>query len=219
MDPDQKFVPALGISSLTGSYDRVVAVMSRERRWRSALLNLMAPSDEDSIVDFGAGTGTLCIGLKQRAPDCRLVGVDPDPKVLAIARAKAEALGMAIDWRQAMGDRVGEFVADGSATKAVSSLVLHHCDLAMKQNMLRAMAKVLQPGGGLFIADYGRQRTLAMRASFLLVQAFDGFETTGQNARGMLPQLIADAGFIQVAEGLVVRTPTGSISLYTARKP
>ena len=96
MHPDQKFVPALGISSLTGRYDRVVAVMSRERHWRSALLNLMAPSDEDSIVDFGAGTGTLCIGLKRRAPDCRLVGVDPDPKVLVIARAKAEASGIAI---------------------------------------------------------------------------------------------------------------------------
>ena len=133
MHPDQKFVPALGISSLTGSYDRVVAVMSRERHWRTALLNLMAPSDEDSIVDFGAGTGTLCIGLKRRAPDCRLVGVDPDPTVLAIARAEAEALGIAIDWRQAMGDRVGEFVADGSATKVVSSLVFHHCDLPMKQ--------------------------------------------------------------------------------------
>jgi len=219
LQPDQKFVPALGKSSLTGSYDRVLAVMSRERRWRSALLNLMAPSDEDSIVDFGAGTGTLCIGLKQRAPACSLIGIDPDPEVLAIARAKAEVQGVAIEWRQAMGDRSGDFVADGSATKAVSSLVLHHCDLPMKQNILRAMARVLQPGGRLFIADYGLQRTLGMRASFLLVQAFDGWKTTGQNARGILPRLIADAGFIQVVENLVVPTPTGSISLYTARKP
>jgi len=89
----------------------------------------------------------------------------------------------------------------------------------MKQNILRAMARVLQPGGRLFIADYGLQRTLGMRASFLLVQAFDGWKTTGQNARGILPRLIADAGFIQVVENLVVPTPTGSISLYTARKP
>ena len=219
MQSDQKFVPALGKSSLTGSYDRVVAVMSRERRWRSALLDLIAASDDDSIVDFGAGTGTLCIGLKRRAPACRLVGVDPDPEVLAIARAKAEALGLTIEWHQAMGDQAGAFVADGSASKAVSSLVLHHCDLPMKQDILRAMARALRPGGRLFIADYGRQRTLWMRAAFLLVQAFDGCKTTGQNARGILPQLIADAGFTEVAERLVVATPTGSISLYTARKP
>ncbi len=43
MDADQKFVPALGKSSLTGSYDRVVAVMSRERRWRSAFMDLIGP--------------------------------------------------------------------------------------------------------------------------------------------------------------------------------
>ncbi|MES2056872.1 MAG: class I SAM-dependent methyltransferase [Pseudomonadota bacterium] len=219
MQSDQKFVPALGISSLTGNYDRVVAVMSRERRWRSALLDLMAPSGADSIVDFGAGTGTLCLGLKQRAPDCRVIGVDPDPEILVIAKAKADALGMAIDWREAMGDRVGEFIADGSATKVVSSLVLHHCDLPMKRDILRAMARVLQPGGRLFIADFGRQRTLTMRALFLLVQAVDGWKTTGQNARGILPQLIAEAGFLQVEERLVVPTPTGSVSLYTARKP
>ncbi|QNQ10267.1 class I SAM-dependent methyltransferase [Sphingomonas alpina] len=219
MHADQKFIPALGKSSLTGSYDRVVAVMSRERRWRSALADLIAPSGEDSIVDFGAGTGTLCIELKRRAPGCRLVGIDPDPQVLAIARAKAETLGMAIDWHQAMGDRAGEVVADGSATKVVSSLVLHHCDLPMKRAMLRVMGNILRPGGHLFIADYGRQRTLGMRASFLLVQAIDGFKTTGQNARGMLPQLIAEAGFAQIVEDRVVPTPTGSISLYTARKP
>jgi ubiquinone/menaquinone biosynthesis C-methylase UbiE len=219
LQSEQKFVPALGKSGLTGSYDQVVAVLSDEQVWRSALIDLVAPADGDTIVDFGAGTGTLCIGLRQRAPRCRIVGVDPDSKVLAIARTKAEALGAAIEWRQGMGDSIGEFMADGSATKVVSSLVFHHCDLPMKRSILGAMARVLQPGGRLFIADYGRQRSLRMRASFLLVQVLDGFKTTGQNARGIIPQLIADAGFIDVAESLVVPTPTGSLSLYTAQKP
>ena len=220
MESDQKFVPALGrLSDDLGSYDRVVALMSRERAWRSAMLNLIAPADEDVIVDVGAGTGSLAVALKQRAPSCRLVAIDPDPEVLEIARAKGEALANGIEWRQGMGDQVSEFVADGSANKAVSSLVLHHCDLPVKQRVLRAMAKVLQPGGQLFIADYGRQRTPWMRALFLLVQVADGFKTTGQNAQGILPRLIADAGFVDVAERSIVATPTGSISLYTARRP
>jgi ubiquinone/menaquinone biosynthesis C-methylase UbiE len=193
--------------------------MSRERAWRSAMLTLIAPADEDLIVDVGAGTGSLAVALKQRAPHCRLVAIDPDPEVLKIARAKGEALAGGIEWRQGMGDQIGEFVADGSADKAVSSLVLHHCDLPVKQSVLRAMATVLRSGGHLFIADYGRQRTPWMRALFLLVQAVDGFKTTSQNARGILPQLIADAGFVDVVERSIVPTPTGSISLYTARKP
>jgi ubiquinone/menaquinone biosynthesis C-methylase UbiE len=220
VNPDRSFVPALGRLGNDGSsYDRVVAVMSRERAWRSALLSSMAPADDDFIVDVGAGTGTLAVALKQRAPHCRLVAIDPDPAVLEMARAKGEAVAKGIEWRHGMGDRISEFVADGSATKAVSSLVLHHCDLAGKASILGAMAKVLRPGGQLFIADYGRQRTLWMRALFLLVQAVDGWKTTGQNAQGLLPRLIAEAGFIDVVERSIVPTPTGSISIYTARKP
>jgi len=220
VESDQKFVPALGrLSDKGGSYDRVVAVMSRERVWRSAMLRLIAPADEDLIVDVGAGTGSLAVALKQRAPSCRLVAIDPDPAVLEIARAKGEALARGIEWRHGMGDQISEFVADGSANKVVSSLVLHHCDLPVKQRILGAMAKVLQPGGLLVIADYGRQRTPWMRALFLLVQVVDGFKTTSQNARGILPRLIADAGFVDVVERSIVATPTGSISLYSARKP
>jgi hypothetical protein len=63
------------------------------------------------------------------------------------------------------------------------------------------------------------QRTLWMRTLFRQVQALDGWERTGLNAMGILPELIADAGFENVAEVRVVQTPTGSISLYSGRKP
>jgi hypothetical protein len=60
---------------------------------------------------------------------------------------------------------------------------------------------------------------LLMRLLFRQVQALDGWERTGPNAKGILPRLIADAGFDRVEEVRVVPTPTGSISLYTGRKP
>ncbi|WP_293384912.1 hypothetical protein [Phenylobacterium sp. SCN 70-31] len=37
MSEQKDFVPALGRPELTGDYDRVIAVMTRERRWRAAL--------------------------------------------------------------------------------------------------------------------------------------------------------------------------------------
>ena len=112
MQSEQKFVPALGKSGLTGSYDQVVAVLSDEQVWRSALIDLVAPADGDTIVDFGAGTGTLCIGLRQRAPRCRIVGVDPDSKVLAIARTKAEALGIRIATPEEFAELVAGLLED-----------------------------------------------------------------------------------------------------------
>lgn len=57
-----------------------------------------------------------------------------------------------------------------------------------------------------------------MRRLFRLVQHLDGFETTQPNADGVLPGLIAEAGFDGVEETSVVPTPTGSISLYQAHR-
>ena len=213
-----EFVPALGRSDLTGIYDRVIAVMTRESRWRTVLLDMIAPEGDDVIIDFGAGTGSLAIGLKQQAPSARVIAVDPDPEALAIARAKAEAADVDIEWVEAMGDQV-DFIPDDSATKVVSSLVLHQCDLPVKQAILKSMARALKPDGRIFIADYGLQRTFLMRLLFRQVQALDGWERTGLNAKGILPRLVVEAGFIDVAETRVTPTPTGSISLYAGRKP
>ena len=147
-----------------------------------------------------------------------MIAVDSDPEVLVIARAKAEAVAADIDWAEAMGDGV-DFISNGSATKVVTSLVLHQCDLTVERAILNEMARVSRPGGGVFIADYGRQRTFLMKMLFRQVQALDGWERTGFNAKGILPELNAAAGFEDVRETRVVLTPTGSISLYAGRKP
>lgn len=217
MDDDHNFVPALGRSGFTGDYDRVIAVMTRERRWRAALLGLVAPEAGDVIVDVGAGTGSQAIAIKQMAPGARVIGIDPDPMVLALARKKAAAAGVEIEWIQGFGDKV-DVLVDVSANKLLSSLVLHQCDLPVKAAILQAMARTLSPGGILAIADYGLQRTLLMKLLFRQVRALDGWERTGFNAKGILPQLIADAGFDKVEEFRVIQTPTGSISIYTGRK-
>lgn len=212
------FVPALGRSGLTAAYDTVIALMTRERRWRTVLLDMVGPEGDDVIVDFGAGTGSLAIGLKRQAPSARVIGVDPDAEVLAVAHAKAQAAAVEIEWAEAMGDRV-DFIPDDAATKVVSSLVLHQCDLPVKQAILKSMARVLRPQGRIFIADYGLQRTYRMRLLFRQVQALDGWKRAGLNAKGILPKLIVEAGFVEVAETRMVSTPTGSISLYAGRKP
>jgi len=58
-----------------------------------------------------------------------------------------------------------------------------------------------------------------MRMAFLLVQVLDGFETTGDNVAGLLPELIRTAGFGSVQESARYMTVVGTLSLYTAWKP
>ncbi|GGB37954.1 class I SAM-dependent methyltransferase [Sphingomonas floccifaciens] len=214
---ERDFVPALGRPELTGLYDRAIALLTRERRWRAALLHLVAPAAGETILDVGCGTGSFAILMKQRCADARVIGVDPDPAVLTIASGKAERAGVAIEARQAMGDELAA-IGTGPVDKATSSLVFHQCPMPMKRATVVAMHRTLRASGALFVADYGEQRSRMMRLLFRQVQRLDGYANTQPNADGLLPRLFAEAGFRKVVEHEVISTPAGSISLYSARK-
>jgi ubiquinone/menaquinone biosynthesis C-methylase UbiE len=158
----------------------------------------------------------LAIVLSRVEGGARIVGVDPDAEVLAVAERKAQAAGAQVRWQVGMGDELVELLGAESVDTVVSSLVLHQCPMEVKRTVLAAMAAVLRPGGRLVIADYGLQRTRAMRTAFRLVQFADGKQDTQPNADGVLPELIEAAGFRDVREVEVVATVTGSISVYVA---
>ena len=212
---EHTFTPAMGRFAPTRFYDPVVA-LTRERLWRALAVTYAAPQPDDVIVDVGCGTGSLAALLNRVEPRAQIIGVDPDPDVLAVARRKVAA--DTVQWRVGMGDALVESVGPDSADTVVSSLVLHQCPVPMKRAVLASMFAVLRPGGRLVIADYGRQRTSLMRLAFRIVQFADGKEDTQPNADGVLPELMSDAGFRDVREAEVVSTVTGSISVYVARK-
>lgn len=91
------FVPALGRKSLTWAYDIAIAVMTRESTWRGLLLSAVKPRPEDVILDVGCRTGTFAIMIKRQCPPARVVGLDPDPEVLRVARRKAIHAGVTIE--------------------------------------------------------------------------------------------------------------------------
>ncbi|MFJ4091411.1 class I SAM-dependent methyltransferase [Kitasatospora sp. NPDC089913] len=218
---ERSFTPAAGRFAPVRLYDPVVA-LTRERLWRSLVAMHVAPRPQDVVVDVGCGTGSLAVLLNRVEPRATVIGVDPDPEALAVARRKSAAAGAADnapEWRLGMGDAVAGLVGAGTADTVVSSLVLHQCPVPMKHAVLAAMHETLRPGGKLVIADYGKQRTAAMRLAFRVVQLADGKADTQPNADGVLPRLIAEAGFQDVRESETVATLTGSLSLYVARRP
>lgn len=218
---EHDFTPALGRLSLTGFaearlFDAVVA-LTRERLWRGLTVEHLAPQPDEDILDVGCGTGSLALLAGQMQPQARITGVDPDPKVLAVARGKDTA--GRVRWLTGMGDALVESVGAESMNGVMSSLVLHQCPMAMKRAILASMFAALRPGGRVVIADFGLQRTRLMRLAFRIVQFADGKTDTQPNAEGVLPELISAAGFADVREAEVVPTITGTISIYVARKP
>ncbi|HSW13404.1 MAG TPA: methyltransferase domain-containing protein [Solimonas sp.] len=212
------FTPALGRLGHANLYDPIMA-LTGEQRWRRQAVQQLAPQAGEVVVDVGCGTGTLTLQLRRAAAQARIIGVDPDAEVLSIAQAKAQRAGLAIEWQQAMGDALVAQLGEGSVDKLVSSLVLHQCPMPMKRAILASMHALLRPGGRLVIADFGLQRTWLMRMAFRIVQMADGKTDTQPNADGVLPQLIAEAGFVAVREAAVIPTLTGSVSIYVAGKP
>ncbi len=218
MTRDETYVPALGNHALTPFYDVAIALLTRERVWRQALLAQVAPKSGDTVLDIGCGTGSFAVLLKKAAPGATVIGLDPDREILERARMKARAASVDVDFQHGYGNDAAAVAKHAGVTKVVSSLVFHQVPVAGKKAALASIFEGLPAGGELHIADYGLQRTFAMRTLFRQVQRLDGFENTEPNAKGMLPHFIADAGFSDVRETKIIPTLTGSISLYAGRK-
>jgi ubiquinone/menaquinone biosynthesis C-methylase UbiE len=213
------FTPALGYHVLTPLYDLAIAGLTRERVWRSALVEEAALKPGDRLLDVGCGTGSLLRRLQTRYPDADLTGLDPDPAVLARARKKMVGPGRRPEFHQ--GFLTADYLAThGPFDVIVSSLVLHQVPMAVKQSLLALMRQGAAGHGRLLIADYGWQRTALMRFAFRnTVQRLDGRTDTQPNADGVLPALLFEAGWTHVQEVSVTPTWTGAICLLTAIVP
>lgn len=216
---NQGYTPAAGHHLLTPLYDAGIAMLTREKHWRAALVDQIRPAEGDVILDVGCGTGSLLMYLGRRAPGAKLIGIDPDPAMLDRTHAKALAAGVAVELHRGYAHEIVALLKGARPNKVVSSLAFHHMPVLQKAGSLGAMYDATGPGGELHIADFGLQRTFLMRMLFRAgVQALDGMATTEPNARGILEKLIADAGFTDVGETAVMPTLIGSISMYFASR-
>jgi ubiquinone/menaquinone biosynthesis C-methylase UbiE len=215
----RSYVPALGDHRLSPFYDTTISLMTCERTWRRAFVKQIAPEPRDVILDLGCGTGSLAVLLKQVEPGASIHGVDPDPDILTRAENKARDAGVLVHFAQGFAQDTAAIAGRVRPNKVVSSLVLHQMPLAAKRMAILSAFAGLKSGGELHIADYGLQASPLMRFAFRQVQSLDDFGNTQPNADGVLPELMDEAGFADVRENVVIPTPTGSISLYSAKRP
>jgi SAM-dependent methyltransferase len=211
------FVPALGLRVLNPLFDPLVRLTMRERLFKDRLVAQMAIDPEHRILDVGSGTGTLALMIKRSEPGSEVVGLDPDPGILAIAGRKAERAGLKVRFEQGYGDQLP--YPDALFDRVTSSLVFHHLTSDVKRRSLAEAFRVLRPGGEIHIADFGRPRNALMRAVSMSVRLLDGRRTTADNLAGRLPIFIAEAGFTEVVEAECFQTLFGQVCLSKAAKP
>ncbi len=182
-----KFIPALGYIFLTAWYDLTIKITMPENKFRSKLIEILSPKKGEKILEFGFGTSQNLILIKKTSPDTDLEGLDIDPKVREISLHKLRKNNIEIPLKLYDGN-VFPF-EDNKFDKVFSCLVFHQLNAESKSKCLNEIYRVLKPDGLLIIADWGKAQNLLMRFTFKLVQLLDGFKTTSDNAKGLLPKL------------------------------
>ena len=210
-----RYIPALDYDWLTASYDTLIRLTMPERAFKQKLIELAGIRAGQAVLDVGCGTATLAIMAKRAHPEADVVGLDGDPKILAIAARKVSAAALAIPLHYGMAFELP--YSDASFDRVLSSLVLHHLSSDDKLRTLLECNRVLRPRGELHIADWGKPHSGLMWACSRIVRFFDGPETV-DNLRGRLPEFCRQAGFLDVAEPCRIATVFGTLSFYRARR-
>jgi 2-polyprenyl-6-hydroxyphenyl methylase/3-demethylubiquinone-9 3-methyltransferase len=156
-DADGPFKPLHRITPqrLTYIRDRLCKAFGRDTRQANSLSGL-------AVLDIGCGGGLVAEPLARLGAS--VTGIDPGPENNEAAKAHAEGMGLAIDYRAATAE---EIAASGASYDAVLLLevVEHVPDVPA---LLRSISPLVKPGGVLIVSTINR--TLKAYA-FMIVAA------------------------------------------------
>ena len=207
------FVPAAGHDWLLPFYDPLLRLLGADSA-RDQLLEQAGLAPGMRVLDIGCGTGTLLVQTLRAHPDALIVGLDPDPKALARARAKLERAGLEARLDQGFANELP--YEDASFDRVLSSFMLHHLEGEVKAAALREARRVLRPGGSVHVLDFGGS---GERRDGLLARLLHSGESVQENYAGRIPQQLADAGFAGAREVAHRRTVFGGAGFYAASAP
>lgn len=210
---DYRWTPALGRWNSPGFYEWVMGLFS--------LTDLPAQvgsafqcEKRSAVLDLGCGPGLLARWLSQTQLGLRVIGLDPDRRMLTRAAASNPSGG--IGWTEGLAQKL-PFV-NGAFDRIATIFVLHHLTHAQKVSALAEGYRALTPGGRLHILDWTKPSGLRA-AAFLLVRVLDGFERTADHAEGRLFELVQGAGFDDLETLFERDLVLGRIIHFRARKP
>jgi len=109
---------------------------------------------DDLVIDLGCGTGQLSVPLAARVRT--VVGVDPEPDMLRLARRTATEHGLAnVSWLLGADTdmpALGNLLGDRTVGAVTIALAIHWMD---RDALFPAIRPLLRPGGGIAVVTNG----------------------------------------------------------------
>ncbi len=123
------------------------------------------------VLDVGAGTAQIPIELCRRHATVRVVAIDMAQHMLDVGHANLARAGLAERIELRLCDAKKMPFADGSFDAVMSNSIVHHIPTPFA--VLAEMARVVKPGGVLFVRDLLRPNDAAALAGFVKTYAGD----------------------------------------------
>ena len=151
-DEKARYVAGM-FDSISRRYDLLNTVMSggMHHLWRRRAASLASQGGHGEALDIATGTGDFVLDLARRPGIGRVVGIDFAPKMLPLARSKAQRRGLSdrVNWM--LGDAMYlPFSDDHFVCITVGFGLRNFYD---KELALREMTRVVVPGGRVVILD------------------------------------------------------------------
>jgi SAM-dependent methyltransferase len=112
---------------------------------RLAEFNVGLP--DHTVIDLGTGTGTLARGFALRG--CKVIGVDPDPRMIGEAKKLDHRNEISIRYVEAKAESTG--LEGGAADVVTAGQCWHWFD---QPRAIAEVIRLLKPGGKIVIANF-----------------------------------------------------------------
>ena len=123
------------------------------------------------VLDVGAGTAQIPIELCRRHPSVRVVAIDMAQHMLDVGRRNLDNAGLTERIELRLSDAKKMPFADGSFDAVMSNSIIHHFPSPFA--VFAEMARVVKPGGVLFVRDLLRPVDADALAGFVKTYAGD----------------------------------------------
>lgn len=154
--------PTLGSGAMfdriAARYDAMNRVLSLglDRGWRRRTVRALQLGERPRVLDLATGTGDLAIDIAQIHPGAEVIGLDPSPRMLAIAHAKLARRGLAGRISLVLGD--AQQLPYASCEMDAATIAFGIRNVPDRSAALREMARVVRPGGRIAVLELGEPR-------------------------------------------------------------
>jgi demethylmenaquinone methyltransferase/2-methoxy-6-polyprenyl-1,4-benzoquinol methylase len=126
--------------------------------WRRKTARLVAETKPQWVLDLATGSGDLAIAVQNACPDAKVLGGDFTPPMMTAAQSAGFTQLIAADAMQLP-------VCDDAFDVVTVAFGLRN--MASWPNAAREMARVLRPGGHLFVLDFSLPTLPLLRPAYV----------------------------------------------------